>query len=78
MSAVLELTPDELLDRGRELAIQTAGKAMEPHYAAYERTGDFSERGAADAARLNMERLIKERSPAQIAKMERERGLSNA
>lgn len=75
MSAVIDLTPDELLDQGRELAIKTAGKAMEAHYAAYERTGDFSERGAADAARLNMERLIAERSPAQIARMERERGL---
>lgn len=68
-------SPEELLDAGRELAIQTAGKAMEAHYAAFERTGDFTERGAADAARIRMEKLIKERSPAQVAKLERERGL---
>lgn len=76
MTATIDLTPDELLDQGRELAIQTAGKVMEAHYAAYERTGDFGDRGAADASRLNMERLIAERSPAQIARMERERGLT--
>ena len=76
MSATIDLTPDELLDQGRELAIQTAGKSMEAHYAAYERTGDFGERGAADAARLRMEKLIKERRPEFVAKLEVERGLA--
>lgn len=73
---ITEPTPEELMDMGRELAIRIAGKAMEAHVAEWIRTGDFGERGAADAARLRMERLIKERRPEFVARLEMERGLT--
>lgn len=71
------LSPDELLDMGRELAIRIAGKVMcaEMELAVLNGETYFMHRGNADRARLRMEALINERSPAMVAKLERERGL---
>lgn len=63
-------------DDDREAAIKRAGAALEKHMAQWEETGCFAARGDADRARRLMELLIAGRSAEQVAKMERERGLS--
>jgi hypothetical protein len=63
-------------DAEREAAIVQAGKAIEHYMAEYERTGCFGARGDADRSRRLMEMLIRGRSPEQVARMERERGLA--
>jgi hypothetical protein len=65
-----------LTDSEREAAIVQAGKAIEHYMAEYERTGCFGARGDADRSRRLMELLIRGRSPEQVARMERERGLA--
>lgn len=67
--------PFTITDEQREAAIALAAAAVERHMAEYERTHCFGAYGNADRARMSMESLIKLRSPEQIAKMERERGL---
>ena len=58
-------------DLQREVAILLAGRDIETAMARYEATGCFNDRAAADAARLRMEELIRGRSSAQVARMER-------
>jgi hypothetical protein len=67
--------PAPMSDAERESAIKRAGLAVERHMAEYERTGCFAARGNADRARLAMQALIRGRSAARMARMERERGL---
>jgi hypothetical protein len=62
-------------DCQREAAIVNAGREIEEHMRAYGESGDFTDRAAADAARLRMEALIRGRSAGQVARMEQERGL---
>lgn len=69
-SAVHKLTALE-----REEAIRHAGRLIEKHMAEWERSGCFAARGKAIYAQQCMERLIKGRSPEQVASMERAAGL---
>jgi hypothetical protein len=64
-----------LSDLSREVAIQHEAREVEQCMRRYGETNCFSDRGAADRARLRMEELIKGRSAAQVERMERERGL---
>jgi hypothetical protein len=59
-----------------EQHIQHCTHLMELAYGRYEATGCFSDRGEADRWRLARDEAVKARSPAQVAKMERERGLA--
>lgn len=59
-----------------EAHIKHLGENMELHYAVYAFTGCFAARGSADGYRMQMERAIGQRSPAVVAAMEVERGLS--
>jgi hypothetical protein len=59
-----------------EAHIKHLGEQMMLHHAQYAATGCFDARGSADAYRLQMERAIAQRSPAVVAFMEAERGLS--
>jgi hypothetical protein len=65
-----------LSDSEREAAIKRAGELIVHYMNLWEKTSDFQYRGDADRARRLMEILIKGRSPEQIARMERERGLA--
>jgi epoxyqueuosine reductase QueG len=63
-------------DLQREIAIQHEAREVEQYMRRYADSGCFSDRGAADRARLRMEELIRGRSPEYVAKLERERGLA--
>ncbi len=65
-----------LTDDQREFMIRRAGREMRMAMARYEASGCFSDRGADDYWRMTMEGYIRERSPAQVAQMEAERGLA--
>lgn len=60
----------------REAHIKGLGDQMTAAYDAYSATGCFAARGSADGYRIQMERAIGQRSPAAVAAMEVERGLS--
>lgn len=64
-----------LTDGEREGAIQRAGALMEKRYADYAATGCFAALGDAHRAMRLMKELISGRSPEQVLRMERERGL---
>lgn len=74
------VTPrDEALshaDAAHEQHIKHLGTQMLTRHAQWEAAGCFDARGAADGYRLAMERAIGQRSPAAVAFMEAERGLS--
>jgi hypothetical protein len=55
-------------DCQREAAIVNAGREIEEHMRAYGESGDFTDRAAADAARLRMEALMRGRSAGQVAR----------
>ena len=59
----------------RELRIQAHGLLMQAEMLAWEHAGCFAARGAADYHRIQMEKLIAERSPGAVARMALERGL---
>lgn len=59
-------------DLQREVAIQQAGREIEAAMARYAESGNFADRGEADAARLRMQGLIAGRSAEQVARMEAE------
>lgn len=63
-------------DKERELHIKSCAWLMEDAMRRYYETSCFSHRGEADRWRLLMEEAIKSRSPAQVKRMERERGLA--
>lgn len=63
-------------DAAHEQHIKRLGKKMLAQHAQWEATGCFDTRGAADGYRLAMEAAIAQRSPAAVAFMEAERGLS--
>lgn len=65
-------------DQERELRIQAEGLLLQAEMLAWERTGDFGARGAADAHRLRMGGLIAGRSEAIRERMARDRGLPHA
>lgn len=65
-----------LTDDERESLIRRAGRMMRLAMARYERSNCFSDRGMADYWRMTMQADIRARSPAQIARMEQERGLA--
>jgi hypothetical protein len=65
-----------LTDEERERHIRSCGILMEAAMRSWSETGDFTYRGEADRWKLLMQEAIKGRSPAQVAKMERERGLA--
>jgi hypothetical protein len=67
---------DQISDEERERLIRRAGRMMRLSMARYERSGCFSDRGLADYWLLTMQADIRARSPAQVARMEAERGLS--
>lgn len=62
-------------DEEREKHIASCGYLMEDAWRRYCETGCFSHRGEADRWRLLMEEAIRGRSAAQVARLERERGL---
>ena len=62
----------------RESHIKHLGEQMLAAHARYEASGCFSDIGEAHACRLQMQRAISLRNPAQVAAMEAERGLSHA
>lgn len=67
---------EPLTDEGREEAIVRAGNALTKAYAAYTANkSDATWENAQRASRL-MAQLILGRSPAQVARMEAERGLT--
>jgi hypothetical protein len=74
--SVSDIPCDELSDEDRERLIRRAGRMMRLYMARYERSSCFADRGVADYWRMTMQADIKARSPAQVAKLERERGLS--
>lgn len=57
-------------DLAREVAIQQAGRDIEAAMGRYGDSGNFADRGEADAARLRMQELIAGRSPEQVARMQ--------
>lgn len=59
-----------------ERHIRDCGRLMQAAYAKWNAYGDFADHGEADHWRMAMEEAIKSRSPAQVAKLERERGLA--
>lgn len=59
-------------DALREVEILHAGREIEQHMARYAETSNFADIGAAHAARHRMQMLIADRSPEQVARMERE------
>lgn len=65
-------------DDAREWAIRRAGRAMEGWYSRYEASGKKDTGALAQAVRCqgHMATLIRGRSAAQVARMERERGLA--
>lgn len=65
-----------LTDSELERHIKSCAWLMEDAMNRYYESGCFSHRGTADRWRLLMEEAIRSRSPAQVAKMERERGLA--
>ncbi len=65
-----------MTDEEREEHIQSCGRLMEAAMERWERDGLIVDRGDADRWHLLMVEAIKARSPAQVARMERERGLS--
>lgn len=64
-----------MTDTEREERIKGLAHVIEFYVSLWEATSDFFYRGAADRARMEMEGLIRERSPRQVAQMEVERGL---
>jgi hypothetical protein len=68
--------PVGLSDQEREAHIRDATHLMEMAWAAYEMTGCLSSRGAADQFRIMRDEAIRARSPAQVRRMEIERGLA--
>ncbi|WP_296913217.1 hypothetical protein [Polaromonas sp.] len=64
-----------MTDIERERQIEDLGQKAEAAYAHYERTGALADHGKAHAFRLEMQRAIAQRSPAQVALMETARGL---
>lgn len=65
-----------LSDSERENAIHRAGDLFLKYMAKYEATSDLQYLGDAKRALLNQSLLIKGRSPEQVARMEKERGLA--
>ena len=65
-----------LADQERELRIQAEGLLMQAEMLDWERTGYLGARARADYHRMRMERLIAERSPETVARMECERGIA--
>lgn len=65
-------------DQERELHIKDCGELMQAAMARYEASNNLHDRADADAWRILMEKAIKARSPEQVARMEKEKGLTNA
>lgn len=65
-----------LTDDERERHIHSCAVLMEQAMQRWHDHGDFADRGEADRWRLLMQEAIKGRSAAQVARMERERGLA--
>jgi len=65
-------------DAERELHIKDCGDLMQAAMVRYEDSNNFHDRADADAWRMLMEKAIKSRSPEQVARMEKEKGLTNA
>lgn len=65
-------------DAERELHIKDCGDLMQAAMVRYEDSNNFHDRADADAWRMLMEKAIKARSPEQVARMEKEKGLTNA
>jgi hypothetical protein len=65
-----------MTDKELTLHIKHAGEQMQAAWADYEATGCLWARGQADRFRMEMERAISARSPAQVRSMELERGLA--
>lgn len=65
-------------DAERELHIKDCGDLMQAAMVRYEDSNNFHDRADADAWRMLMEKSIKARSPEQVARMEKEKGLTNA
>ena len=59
-----------------EAHIKQLGEQMLAAHARYEASGCFSDIGEAHACRIQMQRAISLRSPAQVKQLEIERGLS--
>jgi hypothetical protein len=84
MNAVLAAMPDHITeistksmsDRERELHIRDLGWLIEDSMARYYETSCLTHRGDADRFRLLMEEAIRGRSQEQVARLEKERGLS--
>lgn len=83
VSTSVESLPDvgrsahhRLTDSERENAIHRAGDLFLKYMAKYEATSDLQYLGDARRALLNQSLLIQGRSPEQVARMEKERGLA--
>ena len=63
-------------DEFRELLIKALGDLMQEQYAIWDKEGCFDAKGRADMLLGQQNRLICERSPEMVAKLERERGLA--
>ena len=60
----------------RETQIRQHGVLMMAAYARYERSGCFSDRGEADGHRINMQAAIAQREAADVAFIEKSRGIN--
>jgi predicted secreted protein len=65
-----------MTDAERERAIEAAGEQLAAWVCEFSRTGCSEHLVSAHFWRRRMEQLIAERSPAQVARMEVERGLA--
>ena len=68
----------DMNDAELEAHIEDLGLLMVAAYSRYEVSGCFADRGEADGWRLHMEEAIASRSPAQVARMDVERGLATS
>lgn len=69
--------PLSAVDQEREWLIQVEGLMLQVEMSVWSRTGNFDAHAAATRHQARMVELIKGRSPAVVARLEAERGLSH-
>lgn len=70
--------PLSAIDQEREWLIQVEGLMLQVEMSVWNRTGNFDAHAAATRHCARQSELIKGRSPAVVARMEAERGLTHA
>lgn len=70
--------PLSAIDQEREWLIQVEGLMLQVEMSVWSRTGNFDAHASATRHQARMVELIKGRSPAVVARLEAERGLTHA